>query len=191
VTFRNRKAVASVQVLMCGLIVTACNSAVSGAPLPTTDSSVPLPPSSTATRPKNIDLTTHNPCDSIPKSDYSKFQITEPGYVGHDKPPMPDSRICSWSTDSANIDVIYVAGEGIEAWTTGARQSQAVPIAPIDGFPAYNLQPASVPGSCDLVTDSNQGQYVFVGVRLDDAAADPCPASHEVAESILTNLTGS
>ena len=97
--------------------------------------------------------------------------------------------MCTWQGPGA-IAVIYVTGEGVDAWKHGSRQSEIVPIDPVNGFPAYNLQPPTLPRHCDILGDVSAGQYIFIGVAVDADPSNACSFARELTESILTNLAG-
>lgn len=172
------------------LTMVACDATVSGSPLPSSGaSSVPPTTSTTVSRPKDIDLASRNPCDAIPKSDYSRFKIEGNGRLDKNPGPMPESRQCRWTIDTGFFGLFYVAGEGVDAWGPGKRRSQIVSVEPAGGYPVYNLDPPIGQGNCDLLIDVNDGQYIEVDISpVAGSSADPCILARQVTESVVKNL---
>jgi uncharacterized protein DUF3558 len=188
-----RRALRSAIAMSALVLAAACNATVTGAPLPSTGiSSVPPTTSASTERPAGIDLSDRSPCDAIAKTDYSKLGIEGAGKLDPHPGPMPDSRLCIWSSDVAGVGVYYVVGEGVDAWGPGKRRSTTASVDPVAGFPVYSLSPPLVPGDCNLLVDVHDGQYLTVDVTpsTDHESSDPCYFAREVVESVLTNVAG-
>jgi Protein of unknown function (DUF3558) len=209
-----------VAVAVLGMLA-ACTTSNAGNPTPepnsppsratTSVSTTSTTPSSTTRllppRPRDMDLTSVDPCKDVLTQD----QLRQLAYdLGYQRAPGPghvvtdNGRTCTYSssrpTDQPSRDigslVIVSTSAGAEVWLTDPGRKSSADLArmtTVAGFPALVLPNPSFVANCAVAVDVNDGQYLGVQSRpsggAEGTSPDPyCAEAQHVAELIVQNL---
>jgi hypothetical protein len=189
-------------IVLAAALVAGCSVTSAGQPLPSGNRStaeVPGPSSSasvptsgsTLARPREFRLNGKDPCALVPKSDWPRFYIEEPGRPRQQDPTFksPD---CFYSNDVLGAGITLVITEGIGKWTDGSRVAVADQVAPIEGFPALAITRKNDQHQCGVAVDVADGQYLLADLTLIPSKAsqvpERCAYAHQLAESAMRTL---
>jgi hypothetical protein len=150
--------------------------------------------SSTATslpdRPREVELDGREPCGLLTDQQLPALKIDRAGRVVDND--FYRTKGCSWTVIGASNDLVAVTTEGISAWTDGKRTGQTTAIDPVLGFPAFTVTLPGDEGSCDVMVDTAEGQYLAATFSVlptyEDRFPAPCDGARELAEAAMENL---
>jgi hypothetical protein len=173
----------------------ACTKTSNGTPASATTStaidsattSASKPP---AARPRSIKLDGKKACDLLPQSAWPGFKIEKPGEETTDK--TYNSAECFYDTNVGAFDLVLVATEGLEAWTSGTRTGKATEAAPVLGFPAISITNDRLKDTCRVAVDVSAGQYLLATAQItpgsESKVAPKCDLARQLAELTTQSL---
>lgn len=168
----------------CGVTLSAGNPVPVGNEMRTGDSPA---------RPREVRLDGKDPCGLIPRSDWRKFHIEEPGEPQRNEPLK--SPQCFYNARVGAFGITLVTTEDIDAWRGGKRYAKDAEVAPVKGFPAISLKNPVYETGCDIAVDVADGQYLLAEliIDIDEVSRLPerCEYAHQWAESAMSTLVGS
>jgi hypothetical protein len=184
--------ISAVAAFISGCTQPSAGSAVLPEPGSGTTSGEPTATSAPA-RPRELRLDGKEPCGLVPRTDWAKFDIDEPGTSRQDD--IFKSPSCFYGTNTGGVELILVVTEGIERWTDGSRRGVAHETAPVAGFPAITVNKPGEKDACDVAVDVAKGQYLFATKMVISDRAEtlpaPCDWAHQLAESAMKTLLAS
>lgn len=166
-------------------VVTGCTQTSVGEPRPVESSSS----GTSASRPRDIDLTGKDPCALVPEADLPAFDIDKAGVVKQNK--EFDAPMCSYNGNHHGYYITLVTKEGIDAWLDGKYNAEVDEVDPVDGFRAITVAGELTPNRCDVVVDVADGQNLRTTVLPDQTEvtfSESCQLARELAESAMSGL---
>jgi hypothetical protein len=162
-------------------VATGCTQTSVGEPRPVETSS--------ASRPRDVDLSGKDPCALVSEADLPAFNIDKPGEPDRNK--EFDAPECYYSGNHYGYWVTLVTNEGIDAWLDGKYNADVDEYDPVDGFRAITVAGDYDPNRCDVVVDVADGQNLRTTVlpdQTDVPFSESCELAHELAESAMSGL---
>jgi hypothetical protein len=192
------------------LLLAGCTTTAPGTPnagerptaTPTTTTGTAGPATTTTqdpgvSRPRNIDVTTVDPCHVVTVMPRDRFGLdNDRAPLGGESDVFPDSRDCfnNGITNNLALTLSAVVGQGAAEYAEGAAAE--VTQTAVQGFPLYVLTPRS-PDSCFGALDVNDGQMLFINYGLATPGGQPatpqatlCERVPQIAEVVLVILVG-
>ncbi|ACU35484.1 hypothetical protein Amir_1533 [Actinosynnema mirum DSM 43827] len=137
-----------------------------------------------------MDITKVKPCGLLSPEELTKIGM---GRGGREIELSAFEAIgCTWS-DTDGIDtVVPVTNEGIEVWFEGNRTGKLTKTIKIDSFPAITVQIDGYPNRCDVMVDTNAGQYLNAShsrsTKKIDVNQTPCERAIRLAQGAVRTL---
>lgn len=175
-------------------LVTGCTTTSAGEPRPQDAAAGQSASEGPSPRPRDIQLDGKDPCELIPRSDYSDFYLEDPGKPGRNR--TFDGDECTWDgTEVGYFAVVLITDQGVEMWLNGTTAAEGTEADPIADFPAYSVLLPEDEGSCFVTVDVADGQQLLVHVGIDrqklSAVPPVCEYAHQFASSAMSTLVES
>ena len=191
--------------VIIALLLTGCTATEPGTPSAgdrpseTNTTSTEAPPTTTtsAGRPRNIDMATVDICavfSALPLATYGLDTDRPP--LGGDSDVFPGSKDCfaNGLQSRLGLTLVAVVNQGAAEYADGANSQVKVDRTDVDGFALYVLTPPD-PNSCFGVLDVNDGQLLDINYGIVSSGSQPatpqatlCQRVPEIAKAALAQL---
>lgn len=138
----------------------------------------------------SVDLTKVPVCDLLTEEQRQELDINRAGR--NLKITLYEVTGCTWTDLGVANLVVPVTTEGIEAWTNGTRRGSPTEIEKIEGFPAIKVTLPGDPHRCDVMVDTNEGEYLTTAFSVvsntPERYPEPCARAQELASAAMKTL---